>query len=206
MNEPLTHSRIEKIQTGIVASSSSNHQLHQSIDPKAKYLCLTPYFYRWIVDGDIVPTVSPRLYIMNSALFFVAAISALLSDTLGGVYGYQQTTAANQPNNNGLSASFSRRNVLATVTSAAISALVVAPRQVLAVENDNDDVLTPLYFGVGVSTTRTLFSLKRIFLRPPHHHRLTGLVLSFKYSSVSGTFNTSSLMESEEFSDAMIIN
>ena len=43
---------------------------------------------------------------------------------------------------------FSRRNALSTAALTVASLLSVGPRQALAEE---EDVLTPLYFGVGVS-------------------------------------------------------
>lgn len=59
------------------------------------------------------------------------------------VHGYQANYATPSP-------MLSRRNVLATAASAAATALL-APRQALAAEEDE---ITPLYFGVGVSRER----------------------------------------------------
>lgn len=67
------------------------------------------------------------------------SVLVLLSSSVGGIQAYNTNKAS--------PAEASRRSVLATVAATAAAAMV-APRQALA----DDDVATPLYFGVGVSS------------------------------------------------------
>lgn len=73
---------------------------------------------------------------------FSAKVAALFT-ILIGVEGYN----ANHKQD---TFSFSRRNMLTTAALTAATSLLLVPRQALAAE---DDVLTPLYFGVGVGIT-----------------------------------------------------